>query len=985
MKNLKNLLFLLCFCCKIVSAQNVAPFSYNTEFTPSVETYSIVKYGGIKPALYTGSMTYSLPLHIYKDEDFEFPISLEYTFDGYKPATHSGSVGYGWRLNYGGVITREIYGYPDDLSGSDNEDKFDGYYRTIADGILNKLGSEYELASGVIAGADFIGENASVRSVINVFADNPIYTNVPTVSSYASRRYDTNPDIFQFNFLGNSGKFMMKSDGTMEVFDSNIPKGEIKIEYDFTKRSDLPESEIIITTGEGYKYIFGGDYSTMEYSIPATTETYPTVVAWKLRKVEAPNGNYIELIYDPLLAHDIRITNAYTPLISPEYTDEFYRYQSIQEISTAVNSLYPIVKQIKVNGKTIYSFDIEEHNYDENSSNCFLDPHNAIKSFGYAAYYSSSPRSINSISIMNYEGELIDTIEMGHFFVGNQVPRMLLSDVRFREGKFAFEYENLNPPVNDTKSVDHWGFWNGQSSTLGIPYLLKNTYRNLYDQFEPSVTCKEPSLDYAKKGGLKKIIYPTGGCNVIEYEKNSANKLIDKSFGYCPDLCNASNLETPVAIGGARVKSISTINNDVINTISYEYLTDIEGNTSSGILLKMPLYSLRANYKLKVSDISTNELNISALAFTDEASSNLPTDPFITYSRVQEVFPDGSYIEHTFNTYENKYDWYNNSLDLCTFHKKTFSYETDAIWCDDGDTQYPISLRKTLLPKYKDYSSCRGKLISKSEYDNNGILKKKTSYTYTDVLECERQMFYNTIIDFTEMPLYIYSSRLSNVAEYIYDAGRCISSGTSYLYNDKGQVSQVSQIYDSSMKTTYYRYYTDINSTISNPSLRSAISDVVQTVSVDGGPSYLLSNTHYQYSTSGKNGKPTKVTRYDSATPSTCTLNMNLYVVPTNYYASVYNFTYDTSKYRLLQASAPGGAFISYTWDNSNRHIISKTKNSDVNTYSYEWKDLVGPTKITTPTADFMVYEYDSKNRLAKEIDSNGSLVQSYQYHYNNE
>ena len=225
----------------------------------------------------------------------------------------------------------------------------------------------------------------------------------------------------------------------------------------------------------------------------------------------------------------------------------------------------------------------------------------------------------------------------------------------------------------------------------------------------------------------------------------------------------------------------------------------------------------------------------------------------------------------------------------------------------------------------------------KSEYDNNGILKKKTSYSYTDVLECERQMFYNTIIDFTEMPLYIYSSRLSNVAEYIYDADRCISSGTSYLYNDKGQVSQVSQIYDSSMKTTYYRFYTDITSTISNPSLRSAISDVVQTVSVDGGQSYLLSNTHYQYSTSGKNGKPTKVTRYASATPSTCNLNMNLNVVPTNYYASVYNFTYDTSKYRLLQASAPGGAFISYTWDNSNRHIISKTKNSNVNTYSYEW------------------------------------------------
>lgn len=52
---------------------------------------------------------------------------------------------------------------------------------------------------------------------------------------------------------------------------------------------------------------------------------------------------------------------------------------------------------------------------------------------------------------------------------------------------------------------------------------------------------------------------------------------------------------------------------------------------------------------------------------------------------------------------------------------------------------------------------------------------------------------------------------------------------------------------------------------------------------------------------------------------------------------------------------------------------------------SYEWKDLVGPTKIVTPTADFMTYEYDSKNRLAKETDSHGSLVQTYQYHYNNE
>ena len=60
--------------------------------------------------------------------------------------------------------------------------------------------------------------------------------------------------------------------------------------------------------------------------------------------------------------------------------------------------------------------------------------------------------------------------------------------------------------------------------------------------------------------------------------------------------------------------------------------------------------------------------------------------------------------------------------------KYTYNAEQSDNMIIRGDN---LEALKALLPKYKDYSSCRGKLISKSEYDNNGILKKKTSYTYT--------------------------------------------------------------------------------------------------------------------------------------------------------------------------------------------------------------------------------------------------------------
>ena len=213
----------LCSCiiglatCLSAGAQSMETFSYNTTLIPSVESFSISKFGKLSPSLYTGAMSFSLPLYTYKDEDFTIPISLDYSFSGYKPAQHSGSVGYGWALNCGGIITREVIGLPDDTRPGDQDGL--GYALAVADKDLNTnvdlvSGKQYFLQHYVASREDLAN--------VNVFSDRPLYDGV---------RSETTPDIFRFNFLGYSGEFMFTKDGTAKFLNTSHPAGELSVEY----------------------------------------------------------------------------------------------------------------------------------------------------------------------------------------------------------------------------------------------------------------------------------------------------------------------------------------------------------------------------------------------------------------------------------------------------------------------------------------------------------------------------------------------------------------------------------------------------------------------------------------------------------------------------------------------------------------------------------------------------------------------------------
>ena len=81
-----------------LSAQVDDPTNYiHTDLisaSPTAE--NMARYGDIPTTLYTGSANFSIPIHDHKGYDLNLPISLNYSYSGFKPAQEASWVGLGW-------------------------------------------------------------------------------------------------------------------------------------------------------------------------------------------------------------------------------------------------------------------------------------------------------------------------------------------------------------------------------------------------------------------------------------------------------------------------------------------------------------------------------------------------------------------------------------------------------------------------------------------------------------------------------------------------------------------------------------------------------------------------------------------------------------------------------------------------------------------------------------------------------------------------
>lgn len=951
-------------------AQLVEGFRASTNITPQTESFQIAKSGDLTPSLYTGVMTYSLPIYTYSDPDFNLPISLEYNYDGYKVARSAGTVGLGWALNYGGVITREIRGLKDEfrqqVSTESAEVRY-GYYWAYRNHI--GLGTNFTINRPRTSELATVTSAELVRHLNDdLYEDIPLYT-------YGDS-YELSPDLFHFSFGPYSGDFMMNNDGSLTLTSSTHPQGEIDVTVETTLGIDGTSLKFTIKTGDGYEYTFGDVSSAREYHISQvikdecpddgnTTGAMSgwTDTAWKLTKIKAPNGRTVLFSY------------AEKPNLTPTVTYSYSTYTQLLPTSEAMptprdsvpswertNLNYGYghpIEQIRICGadgsstESAISFSWTDRKSSEDEMSSVNYENAAVSS-----YLNSHPLAIrnvklSSVNVKNIDGEIVRSISLGQSKIGTSSgpKRMVLASVNdSRNGLWLFEYNN-GPgklPEYDSRRHDLWGFW---CQSYMDPRQLTT-----WDDLIQSTPNFVERLDYLKSGSLTKITYPTVGWSEITYERNEAEYALNRTPHNLPRLDYWSK-----ECGGIRVKEIFSrpFESEKGFRRSYEY--------SSGEVLSLRWLRIEKNY-WKYWGINERTY-LKGIFYSSDGLSNGSYDNMIGYRQVKETLPDSSYIIHRFNGYNE----YPDGFLMTTPHwldASTSSGTTDVASTDEGVSLIPI-----LVSPEQIYSDFRGKVKSVEEYNNKGQIRKKTTYGYATLAGLSEYRYFNMMIGWMSFFQNRFYPKLSDIDEIHYEPSYGSTSNmyfnTHYTYDRQtGQLLSESSGTSDKYKTTEYVYCSS-NPTASDAcTLKAAVSDVITRVSENNSTLY-TGRFHFGYQPEMKCLNPTSLTEYtldipSSASPSSANSRTETTIVAYN------------SMQRPTRIDMPGSAYIKYDWDSAGKHIVGKTVNCEEGRTEYTWKDLVGLTYVKEPTGQTAQYGYDGRGRLAGVRDSDSSLVVSY-------
>jgi hypothetical protein len=457
--------------------------------TPQVSDF--IKYGNLDVNSYNGLLNMEIELEGYNDSDFEIPISLKYISNGFVPTKRPSMLGNNWFLNFGGIITRTIYGSPDDNKGNYNGDNPRTY---IKDGLL-------------VAIRDGNFKNYSEIKLTNFEMDiNKGGDKTPYVRG--DFKYDFEPDIFKFSFGKHSGSFIIGNNGLLVSTCGDgyiIDISGLSIQ-EYSISGTPKESSITITTPDGYIYKFGGDTTFIEYSIPnnpnGSIYVRPRfITSWHLKSITSPHKRTVIFSYRSVLQK-----NKYSSFIY-SYVSTFIKAFNCQVINPSRNSLFvknmvmednnhtPVIEKIAFDNGVEITFDIQQ------TSSGFYENND------YLLYLSSISHKYNSTEVKKTS---FDYLHSGKYF--------FLKSVSFNDKTYRFDYK-LDKTLPDpmTTSVDHWGFWAGG---YGITFANDSEIANYCINIENN---RQVNTNVCDNTLLEKITYPNGGFTEVKYEYNRYN------------------------------------------------------------------------------------------------------------------------------------------------------------------------------------------------------------------------------------------------------------------------------------------------------------------------------------------------------------------------------------------------------------------------------------------------------------------------------
>ncbi|NML37697.1 hypothetical protein HHL17_10880 [Chitinophaga sp. G-6-1-13] len=453
MKVLRCTLFLLFICCNSLLAQEepLNPTKFNV-IPPSPNAASLGRYGETPVNLFNGLPNIEIPLsQIAVGSEFNMPVNLSYHAAGNRVDEIASYVGLGWALNAGGAITRTVHGSPDEYG-----------YLGQGHGKLIPADRPWQMDA-----SNFQRFRSSALGII-----------------------DTQPDEFSYNFGGYSGKFVVDTNGVVQL----MPYKNIRVKWDWATGSSFT-----VTTENGTKYIFKAtDITWVTSNCGDSYDSYTS--AWYLTTIILPvskrtiNFEYISGSVSINSTSETESRNAcyggncggiqgcpgITPVLTSCVTTRSYTQQQIKKIE------YP--------GGRI-SFNYAFPRTDEGTGQYALSDITVSSNVG-GVYTDVNKYKLNYVTPDRLKLQSVSTVDMNDNVIS----------------AYKLYYEQTPLPAINAKSKDHWGYYNNASNTTLIPADK--------DLGLPGGN-RAPNSQYTKAGILEKIEYPTGGSTTFEFENHT--------------------------------------------------------------------------------------------------------------------------------------------------------------------------------------------------------------------------------------------------------------------------------------------------------------------------------------------------------------------------------------------------------------------------------------------------------------------------------
>lgn len=490
--------------------QNYASPGY---LPPSPIAQAFKLYGDIPVSYSTGVPDISIPLYTIQAGEFSLPVILRYHLKSLRPSSCKTNVALGWTLDYGGMVSRTIYGRADYNSNIDLE---------------TYSADNYPLQTHVINNYCGTGSNEGLNRLAK-----------------KSNGPDTQYDIYNYNLnSGEGGTFIITGISNDITNFTQIGRTSVKIAYG----SGGSYGSYDITNDKGVVYKFGYDNYHKSYN----AEDYGAPSSWLLSQVAFPNNNILDFTYEDVSRFVKTNSQTLVTIYNDDKQKSWYLTDGPGVCSPEATPQYSI---------TAPTYQVE---YDEKNIKQIDFPNGKI-----VFSLSTDKKLITGLKVYNlgnvikeYQFVLSSGLAMGDM---KYLDKIVVKDKNASTVQ-EYNFQYTNPAyVYENATVDYWGYYNNG----GNAYRGFENGEYAYTTYNP-VSGDQQTYSWGIGGGqsktasseclintLKKIIYPTKGEMEFEYEINQ--------------------LSYTVWGDGPRIKKITTRdgnNNTTIKTYAYEIPAD---------------------------------------------------------------------------------------------------------------------------------------------------------------------------------------------------------------------------------------------------------------------------------------------------------------------------------------------------------------------------------------------------------------------------